>query len=140
MDIGLLLLRLAIGSTIAAHGAQMLFGWFGGEGLEKTGQLFVMFGFQSGRRYALTARTSRNRRRYSSGLRIRHTFSGGNYLRCDDRCCFSRTFETRLLHHEWRLRVYICSVCRSLNGCVYRSWRAISGRNTWSLVEWWIVG
>jgi len=55
MDIGLLLLRLAVGLTIAAHGAQMLFGWFGGRGLEKTGQLFGMLGFQPGRRYALMA-------------------------------------------------------------------------------------
>jgi len=55
MDIGLLLLRLAVGLTIAAHGAQMLFGWFGGQGLEKTGQLFVILGFQPGRRYASIA-------------------------------------------------------------------------------------
>jgi putative oxidoreductase len=55
MNIGLLLLRLGVGLTIAAHGAQMLFGWFGGQGLEKTGQLFVTLGFQPGRRYALMA-------------------------------------------------------------------------------------
>ena len=55
MDIGLLFLRLTIGLTIAAHGAQMLFGWFGGQGLEKTGQLFVALGFQPGHRYALMA-------------------------------------------------------------------------------------
>src|SRR5215469_18541116 len=54
MDIGLLLLRLTIGLTIAAHGAQMLFGWFGGQGLENTGQVFVTLGFP-GRRYALMA-------------------------------------------------------------------------------------
>ena len=35
MDIGLLLLRLAVGLTIAAHGPQMLSGWFGGQGLHK---------------------------------------------------------------------------------------------------------
>ena len=45
MDIGLLLLRLAVGLTIAAHGAQMLSGWFGGQGLAKTGQLFEALGF-----------------------------------------------------------------------------------------------
>jgi putative oxidoreductase len=55
MDIGLLLLRLTIGLTIAARGAQMLFGWFGGQGLENTGQVFVTLGFQPGRRYALMA-------------------------------------------------------------------------------------
>jgi putative oxidoreductase len=33
MDIGLLLLRLVVGLTVAAHGGQKLFGWFGGHGL-----------------------------------------------------------------------------------------------------------
>jgi putative oxidoreductase len=33
MSYGLLLLRVAIGGTMAAHGAQKLFGWFGGPGL-----------------------------------------------------------------------------------------------------------
>jgi putative oxidoreductase len=37
MEIGLLLLRLTAGLTLAAHGAQKLFGWFGGPGLEATG-------------------------------------------------------------------------------------------------------
>jgi len=55
MDIGLLLLRLAVGLTIAAHGAQMLSGWFGGQGLAKTGQLFEALGFRPGRSYALLA-------------------------------------------------------------------------------------
>jgi len=39
----------------AAHGAQMLFGWFGGQGLERTGELFETLGFQPGRNYALLA-------------------------------------------------------------------------------------
>jgi putative oxidoreductase len=55
MDIGLLLLRLAIGLTVAAHGAQKLFGWFGGPGLDATGQFFEMIGFIPGRRQALLA-------------------------------------------------------------------------------------
>jgi putative oxidoreductase len=44
MEIGLLLLRLTAGLTLAAHGAQKLFGWFGGPGLEATGQLFETSG------------------------------------------------------------------------------------------------
>ncbi|MEK6324961.1 MAG: DoxX family protein [Acidobacteriota bacterium] len=55
MEIGLLLLRLTVGLTLAAHGTQKLFGWFGGPGLDATGQFFEMIGFQPGRRHALMA-------------------------------------------------------------------------------------
>lgn len=55
MDIGLLLLRLVIGGTLAAHGAQKLFGWFGGPGLDGAGKGFEMLGFSPGRRHALMA-------------------------------------------------------------------------------------
>lgn len=55
MEIGLLLLRLTVGLTLAAHGAQKLFGWFGGPGLDGTGQALETFGFQPGRRHALMA-------------------------------------------------------------------------------------
>src|SRR5229473_732774 len=54
MDIGLLLLRLTVGLTLAAHGTQKLFGWFGGPGLDGTGKALAMLGFQ-GRRHALMA-------------------------------------------------------------------------------------
>jgi putative oxidoreductase len=55
MEFGLLLLRLTVGLTLAAHGSQKLFGWFGGHGLEGTGQALAMLGFQPGRRHALMA-------------------------------------------------------------------------------------
>ncbi|MGH6960562.1 MAG: DoxX family protein [Dongiaceae bacterium] len=55
MDIGILLLRLAIGLTLAAHGTQKLFGWFGGGGLDKTGEGLARLGFHPGRRHALAA-------------------------------------------------------------------------------------
>ena len=55
MEIGLLLLRLTAGLTLAAHGAQKLFGWSGGPGLDATGQVFETIGFLPGRRQALMA-------------------------------------------------------------------------------------
>jgi uncharacterized membrane protein YphA (DoxX/SURF4 family) len=55
MNLGLLLLRLTVGLTIAAHGSQKLFGWFSGPGLSGTGQFFTMLGFPPGRRHASMA-------------------------------------------------------------------------------------
>src|SRR4051794_12579690 len=55
MALGLLLLRLVVGLTLAAHGAQKLFGWFGGHGLNGTGAFLEMIGFVPGRRHALSA-------------------------------------------------------------------------------------
>ncbi|MBM7440407.1 DoxX family protein [Streptomyces sp. HB132] len=54
-DAGLLLLRLALGLTVAAHGAQKLFGWFGGGGITGTGQFFEMSGYPSGETMAVIA-------------------------------------------------------------------------------------
>ncbi|WP_413760618.1 DoxX family protein [Streptomyces sp. MMBL 11-3] len=54
-DIGLLILRVAIGLTVAAHGTQKLFGWFGGGGLDGTGQFFEMSGYPSGKAMAVVA-------------------------------------------------------------------------------------
>ncbi|UZJ32849.1 DoxX family protein [Streptomyces endophytica] len=51
-DLGLLLLRLAVGLLMAGHGAQKLFGFFGGHGLGGTGRAFAALGFHPGRFYA----------------------------------------------------------------------------------------
>ena len=42
------LLRVVVGLTLAAHGAQKLFGWFGGSGLARFHQGFVRQGFKPG--------------------------------------------------------------------------------------------
>ena len=55
MALGLLILRLVVGLTMAAHGAQKLFGWFGGYGLQGTGGFLEQLGFFPGRRNALFA-------------------------------------------------------------------------------------
>lgn len=54
-DVGLLLLRLGTGGVLAAHGAQKLFGWFGGGGVEGTGQFMESVGYAPGRQSALAA-------------------------------------------------------------------------------------
>jgi putative oxidoreductase len=55
LGIGLLVGRLVLGLLMAAHGAQKLFGWFGGYGLNATGEFMVQLGFPSGRLFASTA-------------------------------------------------------------------------------------
>ena len=50
-----LALRIPIGITFFAHGAQKLFAWFGGYGLEGTGQWMASIGLEPGYQLALMA-------------------------------------------------------------------------------------
>ena len=50
-----LILRAPIGLILAAHGAQKLFAWFGGYGLEGTGQWMTSIGITPGYLMALLA-------------------------------------------------------------------------------------
>ncbi|MGB2248212.1 MAG: DoxX family protein [Alcanivorax sediminis] len=50
-----LALRLPVGIIFMAHGAQKLFGWFGGYGLEGTGQWMASIGLEPGYLMALLA-------------------------------------------------------------------------------------
>lgn len=55
INIGLLLIRLVIGILFIGHGAQKLFGWFGGYGLKGTGGWFESIGMRPGVTMALFA-------------------------------------------------------------------------------------
>ena len=56
MKLGITLLRATVGGIFFAHGAQKLFGWFGGHGLEGTGQFFESgLGLRPGKRHATAA-------------------------------------------------------------------------------------
>ncbi|MFI2641832.1 DoxX family protein [Streptomyces sp. NPDC018610] len=52
-DFGLLLIRLTFGLLMAAHGAQKLFGLFGGPGLTTTGKGFAALGYHPGKLFAV---------------------------------------------------------------------------------------
>ncbi|HEY3133890.1 MAG TPA: DoxX family protein [Gemmatimonadaceae bacterium] len=54
-DIGLLILRVVLGLIFAAHGAQKLFGWFGGYGIAGTGGFLETLGFRPGKMFATAA-------------------------------------------------------------------------------------
>lgn len=54
-DVGLLVLRVAVGGALVAHGTQKLFGWFSGAGLDKTAEGFHSIGFRPGRVNAVAA-------------------------------------------------------------------------------------
>lgn len=58
MPEGLLIIRLTLGCLLFAHGAQKLFGWWGGYGLEGTGGFFESLGHRPGRTMAAIAGVS----------------------------------------------------------------------------------
>ena len=55
MSYGLLLLRLVVGATMFSHGAQKLFGWFGGGGPKGTAGFMGQLGFRAPLLMALSA-------------------------------------------------------------------------------------
>ncbi|MGE5701953.1 MAG: DoxX family protein [Clostridia bacterium] len=48
LNLGLLLIRLVVGISFMGHGAQKLFGWFGGYGLKGTGGWLESIGIRPG--------------------------------------------------------------------------------------------
>jgi len=55
MDLGLLLLRLALAAILWMHATQKLFGWFSGPGLDRASALFESLGQRPGREMAKLA-------------------------------------------------------------------------------------
>ena len=55
MDAGFLIFRLVLGLAMSAHGAQKLFGWFGGYGPKGTGGFFESLGFRPGVLFTVVA-------------------------------------------------------------------------------------
>jgi putative oxidoreductase len=55
LNIGQLALRGVVGPLFVGHGTQKLFGWFGGHGLEATGNFFESMGMRPGRQQASAA-------------------------------------------------------------------------------------
>ena len=72
MDEGLALARVVLGLLMAAHGAQKLFGWFGGHGLTAVSGMFDGLGFRPGRLFATAASVSE----VASGLLVALGFLG----------------------------------------------------------------
>ena len=72
MNDGLLIARLVFGLLMAAHGAQKLFGWFGGHGLAAVSGMFESLGFRPGRLFAIAAGASE----LASGMLIASGFLG----------------------------------------------------------------
>jgi putative oxidoreductase len=55
MRLGMAVLRVVVGVLMMGHGLQKLTGWFGGGGLEGTGQFFDKIGLRPGRAQAAVA-------------------------------------------------------------------------------------
>jgi putative oxidoreductase len=55
MEIALLILRVGAGLLFVGHGAEKLFGWFGGYGIRGTGAFFESVGLRPGRHHATAA-------------------------------------------------------------------------------------
>lgn len=58
VNLALLVLRLTAGSLLAGHGAQKLFGWFGGHGLDGTAKWLESMNLTPGKPWAIAAGAS----------------------------------------------------------------------------------
>ena len=68
MDLALLVLRVVVGLLFVGHGAQKLFGAFGGGGLEGTAGMFDQIGEAGAARGGDVANQRRSRRQIEQGF------------------------------------------------------------------------
>jgi putative oxidoreductase len=73
-DLGLLTLRLTVGGLLAGHGAQKLFGSFGGYGLEGTAGWLESMGLKPGKQWAALAGLSELGGGVLTALGLAHPF------------------------------------------------------------------
>jgi putative oxidoreductase len=71
-NLGLFVVRVGFGLIFAAHGAQKLFGWFGGYGIAGTGGWLEGVGFRPGRMFATALALSE----FTGGLLLALGFLG----------------------------------------------------------------
>jgi putative oxidoreductase len=72
LSIGLLIVRVVVGLTVAAHGAQKLFGWFGGPGISGFGGWLASMGIKPARPWAVVAALAE----FAGGLLVALGFLG----------------------------------------------------------------
>jgi hypothetical protein len=140
MDIGLLLLRLAVGLTLAAHGTKKLFRWFGGPGIEGISHFFAMLGFPPGRRHALMAWPGGDRWWPPSGARVAHAACVRTYLQRDACRCRDCAHQEGLFRPERGVRVPFRARYRRGSCSVHWPRFAVIRRATGIFPERYILG
>jgi len=120
LNLGLLLIRVIFGLTMVAHGAQKLFGWFGGYGLAGTGGFFEQLGFRPGQTFAAAAAFSEFVGGWLFALGLFRPRRTGAHSRGDARRIHKRTSSQRIFRHRERSRVAAPNRDRSRRGSAYR--------------------
>ena len=103
--LSLFILQLAVGLTFAAHGAQKVFGWWGGPGLTAWEGAMAHMGFRPARLFGHGIGPGRARRRPAARGRLPHPARGRDPRRADGRDHRQGPPAARLLQQQVRDRV-----------------------------------
>ncbi len=118
---GLLIIRLIVGLTFVGHGAQKLFGWFGGPGIKGTARLVRVHQHQTGVADGRPGRIVRTGGRAAVCGRPFYAGRCGDVGRDDVGSHLDGSYEKRLLEHFGRHRVQPDPACGRGGRCVDRS-------------------